>query len=59
MNIFLKSVSEIWQWPAAFLRNLLNGLPKCTFEVKCSSKDFMDELFKSIFDYLEEETWRL
>lgn len=25
MNIFLKSVSEIWQWPAAFLRNLLNG----------------------------------
>lgn len=33
------------------LRQLLED----TFEVKCSSKDFMDELFISIFDYLEEE----
>lgn len=33
------------------LRQLLED----TFEVKCSSKGFMDELFVSIFDYLEEE----
>lgn len=50
----------MWQWPAVFwetfwMEMYWRQLLEDTFEVKCSSKDFMDELFISISDYLEEE----